>query len=886
MQRPQTFCGRSCVSIRMGQKIPMIPRGKQKGIEMRSDRRELLKALPVAASAALAWPAAEAQSQTSTARLEIKPANRPFLPLQKTTLQIAGTNWQNGTVIVVDGAGREYVRHKPGPELSFTIGGALGRHSARLLDEHGSVVAETFFSVDCSTQIKDEGGVFSGLVDSVLWTMMSWSENNPVQCIRHNGRVYQFFANWVFDHTLILKGMKYYWPDLKDAIDFFAETQREDGMIWENCYPGTPDYNFFDWKFNYDGFVKKIGDGSWQLRRAPVESHVEQYFVEGLYATWKATGDTEWMKGRLDCAMRALRFVTRSPYRWSEKHQLMHRGFTIDTWDYVSDDQQRFGGSVFMVYLGKSEFGIFHGDNTNLILQCRNLAEMLTAAGRAGEAHEFTKLADEVETRLNALAWNGEFYTHWIAENPDYKPDVGVDMSTQVSLSNAYALNRGIAQDKCMSIIKTYQRIRREMPPSSPGEFYGIYPPFQKDFTLNIPGLVWEYCNGGVLVVVGGELAHGAFEHGCETYGVDILRRIKAIADRYHGYLPVTLRGKAVEAPQRRFSSVDIGKIANASHGTDASAFPLWSNEGNRIAELPSGRQEFQGVPFQVIDPAQGDHPSCVVLSRKSPFKAQALVPIGAKAASVYLLNAADGQAASLLATFHYADGTSESLDVDGHSWAFPTDSKYAKAGPRTQDTYRIAWKKTTADEQEFGVYVTGINNPHPEKEIVSIECSVAGASSKWLILAATLCTAPVFFAPYDDLSTGIPDGWNGSVLYALFEGLAGVKDLGSAFSRTALTPRWEAARVPSAEVTLRYPACKGYCAYKYRAGGGKLQIKFTGSAEQFDVEFLLPPGSRVQKTRLNGREIASSLRRIEDSNYLVLAPIPAGVHQVDVDLA
>jgi len=34
-------------------------------------------------------------------------------------------------------------------------------------------------------------------------------------------------------------------------------------------------------------------------------------------------------------------------------------------------------------------------------------------------------------------------------------------MATQVSLSNAYALNRGIAHDKCMSIIGTYQRIRR-----------------------------------------------------------------------------------------------------------------------------------------------------------------------------------------------------------------------------------------------------------------------------------------------------------------------------------------------------------------------------------------------------------------------------------------
>ena len=500
---------------------------------MRSNRREIIKCLPVAASAALAWPAASAQSPPGAAHLEVESAEGPHLPLHRTTLHISGTDWQTGTLVVLDGAGREYVRETPNTEVAFTIGGALGRHSVRLLNAQGSILAETSFSVDCSTQIKDQGGVFSGLVDCVLWTMMSWSQNNPVQCIRHNGRVYQFFANWIFDHTLILKGMKYYWPDLKDAIDFFADTQREDGMIWENCYPDTPDYNFFDWKFNYDGFVKKIGDGSWQLRRAPVESHVEQYFVEGLYATWKASGDIQWMKGKLDSAIRALRFVTKSPYRWSEKYQLMHRGFTIDTWDYVSDDQQRFGGSVFMVYLGKSEFGVFHGDNTNLILQCRNLAEMLTAAGRADEAHEFIQLADAVETRLNALAWNGNFYTHWIAENPDYKPDVGVEMATQVSLSNAYALNRGIAHDKCMSIIGTYQRIRREMPSSSPGEFYGIYPPFQKDFTLNEPGLVWEYCNGGVLVVVGGELAHGAFEHGCETYGVDILRRIKAIADRY-----------------------------------------------------------------------------------------------------------------------------------------------------------------------------------------------------------------------------------------------------------------------------------------------------------------------------------------------------------------
>src|SRR5208282_3705555 len=113
-------------------------------------------------------------------------------------------------------------------------------------------------------------------------------------------------------------------------------------------------------------------------------------------------------------------------------------------------------------------------------------------------------LADTLQNRLDRLAWNGEFYVHWIAENPDYKPDVGVDMASQVSLSNAYSLNRGISHDKCAAILRTYQRIRREMPERSPGEFYGIYPPFQRGFTQNMPGKVWEYVNGGVIACVAG----------------------------------------------------------------------------------------------------------------------------------------------------------------------------------------------------------------------------------------------------------------------------------------------------------------------------------------------------------------------------------------------
>jgi hypothetical protein len=231
--------------------------------QMNPDRRSLLKMLPVAASAALAGPTLLAEPQAGTVTLKIEPsAGTPFRPLQRVTLQVVGKGWENGNIVLLDGAGREYLREKAQSALQFAIGGALGRQTARLLDEHGAIAAELPFMVDCSTRLNDEGGVYRALMNAVLWTMASWNQDNPVSTIHHNDRIYQFFANWIFDHTLILKGMKYFWPDLKDAVDFFADTQCEDGMIWENCYHETPGYNYFDWKFHYDGFVRRIDAGN------------------------------------------------------------------------------------------------------------------------------------------------------------------------------------------------------------------------------------------------------------------------------------------------------------------------------------------------------------------------------------------------------------------------------------------------------------------------------------------------------------------------------------------------------------------------------------------------------------------------------------------------
>ena len=99
------------------------------------DRRHVLKALPLAASAALTNPSAFAEPQARAVQLTIEPAATTSLrPLQEATLHIADDGWHNAVVVVLDGAGREYVRKKAISVFPFTIGGALGRQIVRVLD--------------------------------------------------------------------------------------------------------------------------------------------------------------------------------------------------------------------------------------------------------------------------------------------------------------------------------------------------------------------------------------------------------------------------------------------------------------------------------------------------------------------------------------------------------------------------------------------------------------------------------------------------------------------------------------------------------------------------------------------------------------------------------
>jgi hypothetical protein len=238
-----------------------------------------------------------------------------------------------------------------------------------------------------------------------------------------------------------------------------------------------------------------------------------------------------------------------------------------------------------------------------------------------------------------------------------------------------------------------------------------------------------------------------------------------------------------------------------------------------------------------------------------------------------------------------YADGTSHSESIEGRnnigSWWEPSDSKYAREGPRVRDRLRLAWQQSSHGLPAIGVYAAGFENPHPDREIAALEFSAAVGGVKWMVLAATLCSTPVFFVPYDDLSTGIPDGWNAAVAYALLEGLAGVEDSGTAFSRTRIAPRWNSAGVRTAEVTVKYPASGGYCRYRYTNDVplNRISLEFTGTGKEFDLRVLLPKERSLSRATLDGRAVNATTETMEQSRYAVLQVNGKGVHRLVLDL-
>jgi hypothetical protein len=813
-------------------------------------------------------------------------------PLEKLTV----TAKRPGELQILDGALRCYHQSQiqQGQPVSWLAGGAAGRQVVRLKDQTGVLAAETSYRLVAQTGVADASGRMARLLRVLLNTMLQ-SEGGDGEFICINDKMYKFYICWLRDHVHALKGLRYFdGVLLQSGIDLYADFQRSDGMIWDRVGRGLSPYQTWrDHEFADGGFIRTVpGNPQARLERIPVENDVEYLFIEGLYLTWQATGDDAWMRCLLDRAIRAVGYATSDPCRWSRKFELLKRGYTIDTWDFQHEEDAAISGSMMRIDPERTRFGVMHGDNTGMAAALGYLAEMLLAVGRATEAQNFQDLSRKLMQRMVALAWNGEFFTHFVDEDPGVKRDVGgTPTAEQITLSNAYALGRGITHDQAVKIIRSYQQIRQRMPASSPGEFYNCYPPFERGFHVD----QWEYMNGGVSPIVAGELARGAFAHGFESYAVDILTRMLGWAENHGGTLHCCWKGKMPPPVAANYQPLDLRPTANAHFRADShhpGVLPWLGEAGNDLAQIPTGRQNWNGVDFDIVDPEHNAGRSCLILGRTDGFHHQAGVVVGRRTArSIYLLHACSnvGPEVGVLVgwlTLHYTDGTHQTRYIqtgrEVASWFMP-----GNAEPERHHTLRLAWRGANAKFKNVGVYTWGMGVDHPEVALERVEFTAAENSSRWMVLGLTLSDQPVQL-PVSEISYGIPAKWGAAaVVRALMEGLVGVTDRARAMDVVELAPRWAATDEAHVEATAAWSASEGYVAYRYRHdhAGKMLELLLTGSGRCGTLRLLLPPEAvAVRSVLVDGAPAAYTGQRTENSLYLCMDLPTLSPRRVRVD--
>jgi hypothetical protein len=521
-------------------------------------------------------------------------------------------------VQVSDGEGAIYFVSRVHEMIPFTAGGALGTHVVTGISAEGKRTELFRFRVNAVTDI-DDGGYYKKMFGLFYNGMGAGQETG----INWNGKFYRYFEPWVLDHCQNMMGLKYFLPYGSEFVDLMRQTQRKDGMIYSFVQtPSNVDYFFTRDKVS--GYTQRIGDRV--FTRQPTENHPEYLFVNTIYQCWQATANDSWMVGNLSSASLALDYSLRDPARWSNRFGLLKRVYTIDSWDFAVEDEYTPELGItnsMMIDPVKSKFGIFFGDNTGYISACYQLAEMLDHAGHQAEASGYRLRGDTLNERLNALCWNGKYFTHFIEEDSAVVRHLGVDEKSQIAQSNAYSLNRNISSKQRKAIIETYLDLKNRLPVGSPGEWYAIYPPFQKGFEKH--DAVWQYMNGGVGGHVAGELARGAYGSGYENYGTDILNRLFELGKKYDNKIYFSYTGSIPPAPEPPvFEPLDLKASANMDSWTIGNAEAhKWMNEdrdGDDFRELPTGDQRFSNIPFHVIDPEKNNRKAVIAVSRSIGF--------------------------------------------------------------------------------------------------------------------------------------------------------------------------------------------------------------------------------------------------------------------------
>ncbi len=777
----------------------------------------------------------------------------------------------SGLLTIKDSRGRSYIRLWASDVVKVKVQGATGVHTVTLSDKKGRIVDQTVFSVIAETSI-DDGGKISDIFHLFRDGMFVYDADGTSE-ITWNGRTYRYFVEWVLDNSNTMKGMQYFSPYSRDLVDLLKENQQPNGMIWSFVNNGDDASHYYNTAYAPINYFKKDKD-AWFVRQ-PVENHVEYNYVNMIYQHWKASGDSDWMKGNLLSAALALDYCITDSVRWSKRFNLLKRPYCIDSWDFQVDDEYTPYSPIsptMVIVPGKTKFGIFFGDNTGYFEACNQLAEMFAYAGQSRQASIYQNRANAIMEKLTALSWNGSFFKHFIDEDPAVVRNLGVDEESQIAQGNMYSINRGLPHEKNVAIIKTYLNLKQHLPEGSPGEWYAIYPPFEKGFGGH--NTKWQYMNGGVAGHAAGELARGAFENGYEKYGNEILNKLFTLGKENGNRVWFAYTGSIPAPPVPPvYKSLNIAAFVNMDLWDQGSKNTIpWMNTsrpGNDMRGLPTGNQVFQNIPFAVIDPISNQHKAAIGVSTLTGFPENTEVLVNDTASTIYLLHSSSDNVPSNVAgtiTFNYNNGIKVSKhilkDKEVTNWWFPT-MENEHAG--------VAWWGPNLCSTKVGVCWAAINNPHPEYKIASLTFHAPREGGIYAVLGITLSNRLHYVKPSVE-SYGGPDNWSAATaLAALVEGLAGVKNLGLAFDTVRFAPRWTAAGIDSVKVTVHFAASKGYLAYHYQHDmqNKKILYTITGSGNKIESHVLLPEGyGQVKSITVNNQLVSFSISKIENSTY------------------
>ncbi|UCG27716.1 MAG: hypothetical protein JSV24_12220 [Bacteroidales bacterium] len=329
---------------------------------------------------------------------------------------------------------------------------------------------------------------------------------------------------WIRDYSDILRGVRYFEKDLTSTIQHFAETQSRYGRIFDyfTTFPEKQPCERENW-------TKYV--------RVPVEADVEYRFIKAVYLAWQATGDDRFLRELLPSMEMALDYIRVHSYYWDKEAGLIKRPYTIDTWDFAYTAGQH-DWLQFQIN-DETYWGYMHGDNSGYYEAFLIMSTVYDYLGDDVTAMKWREKAVTIRTVMNRVCWNGSFYTHFVKITP--VSIKGVDESVQLSLSNPVNINRGVTSHKmAVSILGEYRKRGAEK--KAFAEWYSIDPPFPGGIFGDEKLVAGAYINGGIMPLVGGELARAAFEHGFENYAVEILQKyysmISESGETYLWYFP------------------------------------------------------------------------------------------------------------------------------------------------------------------------------------------------------------------------------------------------------------------------------------------------------------------------------------------------------------